>query len=98
MMIQCREKQLPHYFGRLVHALDIFKHAENEGQWNEVRTLTSIPLVVEEEEEREVFLLVKCCKFFAAGFGISGDKSQKWLFSLHLLFQLKLISPICLLQ
>ena len=96
-MIQCREKQLPHYFGRLVHALDIFKHAENEGQWNEVRTLTSIPLVVKEEEEREVCLLVKCCKFFA-GLGISGDKSQKWLFSLHLLFQLKLISPICLLQ
>ena len=61
MMIQCREKQLPHYFGRLVHALDIFKHAENEGQWNEVRTLTSIPLVVEEE----VCLLVKCSKFFA---------------------------------
>ena len=36
-VIQCREKQLPHYFGRLVHALDIFKHAENEGQWNQVR-------------------------------------------------------------
>ena len=40
-MIQCREKQLPHYFGRLLHALDIFKHAENEGQWNQVRPFMS---------------------------------------------------------
>ena len=26
-----REKQLPHYFGRLVHALDLVKYSQNEG-------------------------------------------------------------------
>ena len=26
-----REKQLPHYFGRLVHALDLVKFSQNEG-------------------------------------------------------------------
>ena len=26
-----REKQLPHYFGRLVHALDLVKFPQNEG-------------------------------------------------------------------
>ena len=31
--IKCREKQLPHYFGRLVHAFDIFGYNFNEGNW-----------------------------------------------------------------
>ena len=55
MMIQCREKQLPHYFGRLVHALDIFKHAENEGQWNQVRLVL--------HSWHRICWLFKCSKF-----------------------------------
>ena len=29
--MKCREKQLPHYFGRLIHALDLIKFSQNEG-------------------------------------------------------------------
>ena len=42
-----REKQLPHYFGRLVHALDLVKYSQNEGtlmkcQVYTVRTLETL--------------------------------------------------------
>ena len=29
--MKCREKELPHYFGRLIHALDLIKFSQNEG-------------------------------------------------------------------
>ena len=30
-IMKCREKELPHYFGRLIHALDLIKFSQNEG-------------------------------------------------------------------
>ena len=39
MKFCCKEKLLPHYFGRLIHAFDIFGFGNNEGNGSLVKVL-----------------------------------------------------------